>query len=175
MSSDSASHPPAVDHPQAPRERRARVWLGGILLLSGGFFLGDTVHRLGTAWEMFAHWWPWALITLAVVNLARSFLRVESLLAPGLLVLVAVVFLAARQGIQSDLVINFAVPLVAILAGLALLVSIGSAAGKSWTRVLVTGRVTADEPVTTTLRPRAILGEVRVDLRHCSGAATAAR
>ncbi|MFC0541094.1 hypothetical protein [Kutzneria chonburiensis] len=171
MSSDPSPQQRAVVHPQPPRERRARVWLGGLLLLSGGFFFGDTLHRLDTVWVMLAQWWPWALIVLAVVNLARSFLRVESLLAPGLLVLVAVVFLAVRQGIEAGMVINFAVPLVAILGGLTLLVSVGSAAGRSWTRILVTGRVEAVGPVTRTLRPRAVLGEVRVDLRGCPGRA----
>ncbi|QUQ66608.1 hypothetical protein [Kutzneria sp. CA-103260] len=167
MSSDPASRQPTAVGQQAPHERRARIWLGGILLLSGAFLVGDTAHRLSVAWNLFAHWWPWALIGLAVVNLARRFLRIESLLAPGLLVLVSVVYLALQQGVEPDLVINFAVPLVALFAGLALLASISSAAGRSWTRVLLTGRVEPTSLVAATVNPRAFLCENLVDLSNC--------
>ncbi|EWM11577.1 hypothetical protein KUTG_01881 [Kutzneria sp. 744] len=145
------------------------MWLGGILLLSGAFLVGDTTHRLNVAWTLFAHWWPWALIGLAIVNVMRRFLRVESVLAPGLLILVSIVYLALQQGIEPDRVINFVVPLATLIGGLALLASIGSTAGRSWTRVLLTGRVEATPPVSTTLCPRALLCENLVDLTSCPG------
>lgn len=152
-----------ADH-QPPRERRARSWLGLLLIGTGAFLAGDTVERLQLAWAFVERWWPWALLGLAFINLARSILRIESVLAPGLLAAVAAIVLALRHGIATHTVLDIALPLALTFAGAALLLSIGAKSEKSWTRVLMTGRVAPTDPVTGVLRPRAVLGEVRVNL-----------
>lgn len=146
------------------REVKARIWLGLPLAVVGGYLFGDTAARLYLAWSVFVAWWPWALLALAAANAMRSVLRLESLLAPGLLVFVALVALGIRHGTGARTLVDIVIPAVVALAGVALLLSAGSWLARSWTRVLVTGRVTAREPVSGGLRPRAILGELDADL-----------
>jgi hypothetical protein len=134
------------------------------LVVVGMFLVGDTARRLDLAWTLVVQWWPWALLGLAAVNLVRSFLRLESLLAPGLLAAVAVVVIAMRQGVAGLVVIDYLVPAVLVVIGAALLLSISSRGGLSWTRVLMTGTVDAPAAVTGVLRPRVILGELRANL-----------
>jgi hypothetical protein len=149
---------------RAVREHRARIWLGLALVVVGTFLIGDTAHRWERAWDLVGQWWPWALLGLAAVNLAVSLMRLESVLAPGLLAFIGLVALAIRHGFAGNTVIDFALPAMVAFAGAVLLLSSGAAAGTSWTRVLVTGRVEAPEQVHSPLRPRAILGEVKANL-----------
>lgn len=143
---------------------KARIWFGLPLAVIGGYLLGDTAGRFQLAWDAFVAWWPWALLGLAVANVLRSVLQLESLLAPGLLAFVALVGLALRGGIAANMFTDFAVPGALALTGMALLASAGSWLTRSWTRVLVTGRVSAYESASGSLRPKAILGELRADL-----------
>ncbi|MGH3913229.1 MAG: hypothetical protein ACRDTC_07450 [Pseudonocardiaceae bacterium] len=146
------------------RELKARIWLGLPLVVIGVYLLGDTVARLRLAGEFVAAWWPWALMALAAANGLRSVLQLESLIAPGLLAFAALVALGVREGIAAATLVNLAVPAVIALTGVGLLASVGSWLSRSWTRILVTGQVVAPGVVPGVLRPRAILGELRVDL-----------
>ncbi|HEU5472306.1 MAG TPA: hypothetical protein VFV67_16765 [Actinophytocola sp.] len=161
----AAGPPPAT-------ERRARTWVGLLLLVAGAFLAGDTVDRVALAWAFVAAWWPWALLVLAAANLIRSVLRPESLLAPGLVAFAALTVLAFRYDLATGKLVNVILPAALALAGIALLLSVGSSAGGSWTRILLTGRVNAPPTMgDAPLRPRAILGEVRANLHTAAGLA----
>lgn len=155
---------PITPPDRSSRELKARIWLGFPLVVIGVYLLGDTAARLRLAADFMAAWWPWALVALAAANVLRSVLQLESLLAPGLLVFVALVALGVREGVAAETLVNLAVPTVIALTGVVLLVSTGSWLSRSWTRILVTGQVVASGVVSGGLRPRAILGELRADL-----------
>jgi hypothetical protein len=121
----------------AARELRGRIWLGLALVVIGTFLIGDTAHRLERTWDLTGRWRPWALFGLAAANLVVS-LRVESMLAPGLLAFIAVVALAVRHGFAGSTVVDFVLPAVVAFAG------------------AVTGRVEAPEQADDPLRPRAM-------------------
>ncbi|MFI7118854.1 hypothetical protein [Amycolatopsis sp. NPDC049868] len=166
--SENVRPAPRPQTPIAPaagsgRELRARIWLGLPLAVVGGYLLGDTSARFRLAWDAFTAWWPWILLGLAAFNLVRSVLRIETLLAPGLLSFAALLALGLRNGVAAPLM-DVVVPIIVVLAGAALVLSAGSRLGRSWTRILMTGRVVASESAAGVLRPRAILGELKVDL-----------
>lgn len=142
-----------------------RWWLGLFLLAIGLFLLGNTEGRLRFAWQLVERWWPWALLALAVLNLLRSMFRVESVLAPGLVALVAAIAIAVRYEIPGRTFFDFVLPALVATAGVVLLRPVGD---RSWTRVLLTGRVEAPVKTDNRLRPRALLCELRADLRPLS-------
>ncbi|USX52482.1 hypothetical protein [Lentzea sp. HUAS12] len=154
------------------RELRARIWFGLPLIAIGAFMVGDTARRLGQAWTFVGRYWPWILLGLACLNLVRSLFHVESLLAPGLLGVVALTALALRAEVASSVVLDWLLPLLVVLAGVSLLSSVGARVRRSLTRVLSTGRVDLDGVLPEVLRPRAVLGDVRVDLTNADEAAT---
>lgn len=144
-----------------------RWWLGLLLLAVGLFLLGNTGERLRLAWTVAERVWPWALLALAVLNLLRAVFRLESALAPGLLAFVAAVALAVRYEVPGQTFIDLILPAVVAMVGVALLRS-GGRADRSWTRVLITGRVEAPAAVDRRLRPSAVLCELHADLRPVS-------
>ncbi|GLZ28761.1 hypothetical protein Lesp02_09510 [Lentzea sp. NBRC 105346] len=145
---------------------RPHAWVGfGLVLIAlGAFAAGDTLNRLSAAWEFFAREWPVLLLVLAGVNVARSVFRLESVLAPGLLAMVALVALALRRGVATSTVLNVLLPAVVVIVGaLLLLVSLWGRRKPMWTRFAVTGFVRAPAQVVGVVRPRVFLGELQVD------------
>ncbi|MFD8495703.1 hypothetical protein [Amycolatopsis sp. NPDC059657] len=145
-----------------PGSLKAKIWIGLPLAVAGGYLLGDTTARLRLAGEVLGTWWPWALLALAAVNLLRSTLRLESLLAPSVLAFAAVLGLALRDGVAARTLLDIVIPAVIAVTGMLLLLSAGSGLAASWTRILTTGRVVARS--SDVLQPRAILGELKADL-----------
>ncbi|MEV5721790.1 hypothetical protein AB0L41_48740 [Amycolatopsis mediterranei] len=174
MSGEPGNEPTSPNTPTSPvpevpigpsrRELKVRIWLGLPLAVVGGYLCGDPAVRLQLAWGVLVVWWPLVLLALAVSNLLRSVLRLESLLAPGLLAFTAVVALSLRHDAATKALVDIALPAAVMLAGVALLLSTGSSLSKSWTRVLTTGRVVAHAGEPSDVRPAAILGELKVDL-----------
>ncbi|WP_434442206.1 hypothetical protein [Lentzea sp. E54] len=150
---------------EAARELRARIWFGLPLIAAGAFLVGDAAQRLVSAWNFVGRYWPWLLLGLACLNLIRSLFRVESLLAPGLVAVVALTALALRSEVASSMILDWVLPVLIIVVGTTLLWSVGARVRRSWTRVLSTGRVAAPEELPKRLRPRAIVGEIEVDFR----------
>lgn len=148
------------------RELRARIWIGLPLIAVGAFLVGDTARRLSLAWTFAGRYWPWILMGLACVNLIRSLFHMESLLAPGLLGVVALTALALRSEVALSVVLDWLLPLLIILAGVSLLSSVGARVRRSLTRVLSTGRVHLEGGLPNLLRPRAVLGDIKVDLTN---------
>jgi hypothetical protein len=151
------------------RGHRSRMWFGLTALATGCFTIGDGVHRIRGAADWAATWWPWLLLALALLNLLRTVIGVSSLIAPGLLAVVAVSGLALAHGISGRTLANLIIPAALVLVGLALLFPFRTAHRHQWTRVLATGRVrTTDTVGSRTENPqvvlRAIAGELRADL-----------
>lgn len=147
------------------RERHVRWWLGLLLLAVGLFLLGNTGERLRFAGQLAERAWPWALLGLAVLNLLLAMFRIESALAPGLIAMVGAIGLAVRYDVPGRTFFDFVLPALVAVAGVTLLRPAGT---RAWTRVLLTGRVVAPSDVETRLRPRALLCELRADLRPLS-------
>ncbi len=167
MSGASRAYPRAVSAKisvEAARELRARIWFGLPLIAAGAFLVGDAAHRLLLAWTFVGRHWPWILLGLACLNLIRSLFRVESMLAPGLVAVVALTALALRSEVASSMVLDWVLPVLIIVVGTTLLWSVAARVRKSWTRVLSTGRVSVQGRCPDVLRPRAVVGEITVDL-----------
>jgi hypothetical protein len=166
---DTAGNAPAEPTPSS-KARRISLWAGLLLALAGVFLVGDTASRLELALSFAGQWWAWALLGLAAVNIAMSVIRLESLLAPALLIAVAVIGLAIQNGVATSVILNFVLPAVLVLMGVALLNATRKPTDRSWTRILLTGRVQATHDSQGVLRPRAFLGEVRANLRPLGSA-----
>ncbi|MER5471402.1 hypothetical protein ABZX90_21720 [Streptomyces sp. NPDC002935] len=148
---------------------RARVWIGLLAVVVGSCLAGDAVHRARAALEFGARWWPWALLSLAVVNLLRAALPTGSLIGPVLLAAVASAGLVRSGDVGSHALADLALPGVLALGGAALVLA-ASRAGRrsSWSRVLATGQVVAPEGTRGTVTVRAVLGELRADLTRAT-------
>jgi hypothetical protein len=152
-------------------QRRSARWLGVVLLAAGSYLVGDPGRRLAAAWDLLAAWWPWALLALAVFNLFRTIVRVESLLAPGVLGLAGLLGLVLTHRIGASIVFDIAIP-IALVTGGALLALSGDSPGRhSWTRVLFGKSARAPAFVQEPLRARAILTDLSVDLGSIDWAA----
>ncbi|WP_369248730.1 hypothetical protein [Streptomyces sp. R41] len=151
------------------RGHRSRLWFGLSVLAMGSFTVGDSAHRVRAAADWLVAWWPWLLLSLALLNLLRSAITPGSLIAPSLLTAVTLGGLAAAHGISAHTLADFVVPAALIVVGLALVLSSQRADSYRWTRVLATGRVrTTDALGSHTNCPqvilRAVAGELRADL-----------
>lgn len=148
---------------------RSRIWAGLTALALGCFLVGDTVHRARTALDAVAEWWPWALLALALFNLLRSAVPMDSLTGPAVLAFVALCGLALSRGLDARAVQNLAVPLALAGSGAVLLVTAGTSGTNSrWTGFLATRRVHVPVESGELLVFRALCGELRADLTALS-------
>lgn len=152
------------------RAARARIWVGILAVATGALLLGDPARRAHAALDWTAQWWPWVLLGLASLNLLRSAVPAGSLIGPLTLGGVAVVGLAVSHGLGSHLTRDLLAPALLSVAGAtAVLSATRTVHSTSWTRLLSTGDVVVpvgmDRPVTV----RAVLGELRADLRQLEG------
>ncbi|MET7776000.1 MULTISPECIES: hypothetical protein [Streptomyces] len=137
-----------------------------IALAVGCFLVGDTMHRARVALDAMAEWWPWTLLALALFNLLRSAVSVDSLIGPAVLAVAALCGLALSRGLDARAVQNLAVPLALAGSGAVLLVTAGERDRRTrWTRFLSTGRVQVPAQGSELLVFRAVCGELRADLR----------
>ncbi|MCK2217393.1 hypothetical protein MF672_026915 [Actinomadura sp. ATCC 31491] len=153
---------------------RVRLWLGIAVLAIGCYLIGDVDHRLGVAWRLVSDWWPWAALGLAAINVGRGILRIESLLAPGLVAAVPLVALAVRYGVSPSVARDVILPGVLVLAGGSLALSLRTHREQQWTRVLSTGFVRVHDQLAPQVSAQAIVGELHLDLtgaQHPGGAA----
>jgi hypothetical protein len=143
-----------------------------IALAVGCFLVGDTLHRARAALDAAAEWWPWTLLALALLNLLRSVVPVDSLIGPAVLAVVAVCGLTVSRGLDTRAVQNLAVPLALAGSGAVLLMTSGASDGRTrWTGFLSTRRVHVPAEGGELLVFRAVCGELRADLRatHAGG------
>ena len=154
---------------QAAQGSRFRVWVGIVLLAAGCFVAGDAARRIGEALAFGAHWWPWILLTVAVLNLLRSALPTGSYIGPLVLGAVALVGLAMSDSVGPQEVEDIALPGVLVLAGTGLaLAASHDVRTTSWSRFLTTGRVILPKGAHGTITVRAVLGDLRADLTQAS-------
>ncbi|MES5816536.1 hypothetical protein [Streptomyces sp. RG80] len=151
------------------RTSRARACVGLAAVVLGCFLAGDLVQRARAAMDFGFRWWPWALLSLAVVNLLRSALPTGSLIGPFLLVSIALVGLAVSRRISAGALADFALPGLLTVGGAMLLISTSEAGPRSsWSRILTTGRVVIPHGPHRTVTVRAVLGELRADLTRAT-------
>ncbi len=152
------------------RTTRTRTWIGLSAVAVGALLAGDPGRRAHAALEWATTWWPWLLLALASLNLLRSAVPTGSLIGPLLLAGIASAALVAAHGAGRRLVQDL-LPVVLALGGAALVLS-ATAHGPAtrWTRVLTTGVVVIPQDAGDVLTVRAVLGELRADLRHLDGA-----
>ncbi|WP_329272184.1 hypothetical protein [Streptomyces sp. NBC_01451] len=147
------------------RASRFRVWVGIVLLAVGCFVAGDAARRVGQALLFGARWWPWILLTVAVLNLLRSAIPSGSYIGPLVLCAVALTGLAMSDNVSRHEVADVALPGVLVVAGAGLaLAASHDARTTSWTRILTTGRVVMPKGAYRTVTVRAVLGDLRADL-----------
>ncbi|MEU4092761.1 hypothetical protein [Streptomyces sp. NPDC026673] len=151
------------------RGHRPSPWLGLCALALGSFAAGDTMHRVRAAAEWAVTWWPWLLLVLALLNLVRSFVAVNSLIAPGILAAIALAGLASGHAVSGRVLVNIVLPVSLVLVGVVMLRPFGGAEDARWTRFLATGRVDGpgaigDRTRHPRLELRAVAGEIRADL-----------
>ncbi|MHC5907278.1 hypothetical protein ACVNF4_25800 [Streptomyces sp. S6] len=146
---------------------RARLWVGLLGIAAGALLVGDPAHRARAAVEWAAAWWPWLLLALASVNLLRAAVPSNSLIGPLLLIAIALTGFVNSAGLDRHLVQNLLLPVALALAGMSLVLStVRSEPGSRWTRFLTTGEVVVPADAGELLSVRAVLGELRADLRH---------
>ncbi|WP_329545876.1 hypothetical protein OG548_16740 [Streptomyces sp. NBC_01356] len=137
---------------------------------TGSFLAGDALPRTHTALELAAKFWPWALLSLAALNLLRSVVSPGSLIGPGILGAVACTALAFSHGVTTHAMVNMVAPIALVLVGVGLLHSAFPKMDRGrWTSFLTTRRARAPVEVgARTAHPllvaRALAGELRVDL-----------
>ena len=141
-----------------------RLWAGLALLGAGSFLIGGVGERLGLAGDLLKNWWPWVLLALAAINLGRTIVRAESLVAPGLLALVAIIGLAVGRPGAAPTIINLAIPGALVFVGGALALSYSCGTPGHWVRVLTSSRVQFHDQVPQEITVWAIAGELRLDL-----------
>ncbi|WP_105973591.1 hypothetical protein [Streptomyces geranii] len=148
---------------------RFRVWVGIVLLAVGCFVAGDAARRVGEALVFGAHWWPWILLTVAVLNVLRSALPTGSYIGPLVIGAVALVGLTMSDSVGPQEVEDIALPGVLVLAGAGLaLAASHDVRTTSWSRILTTGRVVLPQGAHGTVTARAVLGDLRADLTQAS-------
>lgn len=145
-----------------------RLWAGLAFFGAGSYLIGGVDQRLELAASVLRSWWPWALLALAVINLGRTVVRAESLVAPGLIAIAAIIgLLARRPGAVSD-IINFYMPGAFIIAGVLLALSYPYVRPDRWVRVLTSARVSIHDQLPQEITAWAIAGELRLDLAGAS-------
>ncbi|MCL8011772.1 hypothetical protein [Streptomyces sp. AS02] len=149
------------------RASRVRIWVGILAVGTGALLAGDPAHRAHATLEWAARWWPWALLALASVNLLRSAVPAGSLIGPLFLGAVGLFGLIVSHGLDERLARDLLAPVLLAMAGAALVLS-GAHCGRrtSWTRLLATGDVVVPAGTVPPLTVRAVLGELRADLRQ---------
>lgn len=149
------------------RASRVRIWVGILAVATGALLAGDPATRTQATLSWAARWWPWALLALASVNLLRSAVPAGSLIGPVTLGAVAVVGLAVTHGLDGHIARDLLAPTLLVVAGTALVLSaVGSGHRSNWTRLLATGAVIVPAGTGPLLTARAVLGELRADLRQ---------
>lgn len=138
--------------------RTRQKWLS-VLLISAGAFLAWYALHGDDRWV--AAGWPWLLLAMAVVNLARSALTFGSLIAPSVLTAAACGGLMIKADAAS-------VPAMLIIACLIVLGGLGLLRPGAWTRIMVTGRVRVSAPPVRLVVLRAVAGELRADFTHAA-------
>lgn len=108
---------------------RSRIWTGVITLAVGCFLVGDTVRRGRAVLDAVAEWWPWALLALALFNLLRSAVSLDSLIGPAVLGSAALCGLALSRGLDTRTVQDLMIPLALAGCGAVLLVTAGETVG----------------------------------------------
>ncbi|MFD3931159.1 hypothetical protein [Streptomyces sp. NPDC058614] len=137
---------------------------------TGSFLAGDALPPTHTALELAAKFWPWALLSLAALNVLRSVVSLGSLIGPGLLGAVACTALAFSHGVTTHTMLNMVAPIALVMVGVGLLhSSIPTMDRGRWTSFLTTLRAQAPVEVgARTAHPllvaRALAGELRMDL-----------
>jgi hypothetical protein len=151
---------------------RMRLWVGLIILGAGSYLIGGIDQRLELAASLLRIWWPWALLTLAAINLGRTIVRAESLVAPGFIAMAALTgLLVRRPGIESYIV-NLWIPGALIVFGALLALSYDYHRSNRWVRVLTSARVRIHDQLPEVITAWAIAGELRLDLAGASLNAT---
>jgi hypothetical protein len=145
-------------------KRRMRLWAGIAILGIGSYLIGGVDKRLELAGDLLKTWWPWVLLALAAINLGRAIVRVESMIAPGLLAMAAIIGLAIGRPEASPTIINLAIPAALILVGAVLALSYSCGTSDRWVRVLTSGRVHINDQVPQEITVWAIAGELSLDL-----------
>jgi hypothetical protein len=140
-----------------------RLWAGLVILGAGSYLIGGVDKRLELAAGLLRSWWPWALLALAAINLGRTIVRSESLIAPGLIALAAIIGLLARRPEAVSNIINLAIPGALILIGTLLALSYGCRRSDRWVRVLTSARVHIHDQIPQEITVWAIAGELRLD------------
>ncbi|GAA3207151.1 hypothetical protein [Actinocorallia longicatena] len=145
--------------------RRGRAWFGLVALAAGSFVIGDVHERLREAVAWVGGHWPWLVLGWAGANVVRSAVAAGSLIAPALLVAAA---LAGLGLVGVEILIDVLAPALLITVGAVLVRSSAEPGVGAWTRVLVSGRVTAPAEVGhetphARFAIRAVAGEVRAD------------
>lgn len=79
-----------------------RLWAGLAILGASSYLIGGVDKRLELAEGLLRNWWPWALLALAAINLGCTIVRAESLYAPGLIALVAIIGLVVGRPEAQD-------------------------------------------------------------------------
>lgn len=115
--------------------------------------------------------WPWLLLALAMVNLARSVLIIGSLVGPGLLAATALAGLLAWGGTGSSTLVIVIISGLSFLAGMPLIrwaIKPREEFEADWAGVMITSRPKVPEALGQhtpypRLTLRAVVGELRVD------------
>ena len=151
-----------------PRNGGARLWLGVGALVLGSYLIGDAGQRWRLLWSIVEHRWPWAVLGLAAFSFFRLWVRVESLVVPGVLALIALFGLGLGGRAQWGHLIRDTIgPAALIVGGVAMLLSLRLPSRPDqhrWIGVLVSGGRKAPEQVTGILRARVFFGEMHLDL-----------
>jgi hypothetical protein len=151
----------------ADRALRLRARLGVLAVAVGCYLAGAPAQRARTALDFTAHWWPWGLLGLAAVNLLRSAVPRGGFIGPAALSAAALTGLMASYGPDHSALPRIVLPGVLALCGAGLVLGTVPTGGRSaWGRFLTTGRVVVPAETPGTLTLRAVLGELRADLRH---------
>ncbi len=141
-----------------------RLWAGLVILGAGSYLIGGVDKRLELAAGLLRNWWPWALLALAAINLGRTIVRPESLVAPSLIALAAMIGLVVGRPEAVSTITNLAIPGALILIGAALALSCDCRRSDRWVRVLTSARVHIHDQVPQEITIWAIAGELRLDL-----------
>lgn len=151
----------------AGRGLRLRAWLGILAVAVGSYLAGDPAQRTRIALDFAAHQWPWALACLAAVNLFHSAVPRGGFIGPAALSAIALAGLVTLHGPDHPALTQIVLPCALALCGTALVLGTVRADGNSaWGRFLTTGRVVVPVHTPGTVTLRAVLGELRADLRH---------
>ena len=143
---------------------RVRLWIGLIVLGAGSYLIGGVDQRLELAASLFRTWWPWVLRALAAINLGRTIIRTESLVAPAFIAMVALTGLLVRRPKIEPYILNLGIPGALIVFGALLALSYNHDRACRWVRILTSSRVRIHDQLPEVITAWAIAGELRLDL-----------